>query len=399
MNYINIKNKLVNFLINDKPFNISILLNNAIYNPLKLYNSLKSILNKIPNKFKNTKELKIYIQNNNELCVINLIIKNLFKSFTNKNKLFEYINNNFKDLEKDYMYMIYYNYDFKRILNELFFVLRTDFKTNDILTLYYKESFKLFGYDKKKDKYLSIKTNKYMKLSNDIYLIFNFNIEPYIINWVGINGIPTYNVLTLYKLNYKLFKEMYNDCLQLSIKQINKKYNFDNDTIIFNKQMTQYFYHMHSLIKSNINIKDEFNNLIKYINNNNTTYKLLYRGERRYENTNYTKNQIIEYKNIHTFSIDKQFALNFMNGNNVSTFDKNVKEYILYVLKNGKCAVIHPIYYNQCIDSYIIYNHYEYLHKPIQYKIIDIKTIKKSFKYYDKSIHTLTYKIIMIKEV
>lgn len=384
-NYDKIKNRFINYIIYDKPLNLYKLIYTYLFNPKIFYKQEHKLIDKLT-KHLIKKEIKSKIKNFDDEYIYESFLK-LFKS---KDELEKYINKYFNKFEQTRILMNYHKLYLEVIYNDIIFILNNDIKTNKEITIYYKLSNKLVGYIddhiKNKKDYLYIKTNKYIKI-NDIYFILNYNTEDYILNWNGLidsKHTMTYHALRLYRLNNKLYKEIYKDVKTLNNNDFNKKYN--------NNHIAKSIYDMN---RKNIKIKDEYNNLINYINKNNKQYKLLYRGEARDDKVNYIKHQIIEYKNIHPFTKDNKWALMFMNGG--TFFNSTAKDYILYILKNGYAAEIHPIVN---IDAICIYDYYEYLHKPTKYKIMDIKVINKKFYFkYEKKYHTINYYIIVLQEV
>ena len=387
------KDLFINYSLTKTKFNLIYYLNkdyiiNILY--LSIYNFNK--LNTIKSNIKN-----ILTKNNDEL---------------NDNTINKY---NFNKLEKDYINLKLNYKNIKNILDDLIFVLQKE--NNDDIILYYNKSNPLIGFVKKDlnnsniNNYIKIKTNKYLKLNNKFnlndlndlnkknkkieekYFILDYNIESYILNWCGyINKYHylSYAGLRLYSLNRKLFNEIVNDYKTLDNHNFTKKYKSDKyiNDVLLQRSIGSII----NCLNRNINFKNEFNNLTNYINKNKKKYKILFRGERRYEITNF--NNIIEYKNIHTFTDNKEEAIKFMS-NYYFNYDNNIKEYNLFILINGLTAKIKPLLIN---DKEEISNWTEYLHTKTKYKIIKIKKDKININYKNNEIKTLNYNIIYLNE-
>ena len=413
-NFIITKDNLIkNFLGEKNLFNINIL---DVFK-LCLYNNDKFQI------FRNNIKDKL-LKNNIDFDYL----QNLRFKF---NDMYNFFNKyNFNKLEFDYILMIIYNYNIPKIISNLIIVLQNEIKYNKCLTLYYKKSNPLIGVNKNSinendiNKYCKIKTNKYLKLIpyntsqsfkskyinfynqddkyffksfykkeikfiNNQYLLFNFNFEDYILNWSGFVDNTHYHThwgLTLYSLDNKLFNTLYSNASKLS------KEDYYNQFDKPNLNMKLYMNSIYESQKRNINFEKEFNNLVNFINNNKKQYNILYRGEKRYEKT--TFNNKLNYKNIHTFSTDKNEAIKFLS-NYYFGFDENIKEYNLFILHKGYASKINPIGYN---NFKFVTEWVEYLHIPFIYNIISIKQDNITIKYKDNIERNITYNIIDIQE-
>ncbi len=383
-----IKNRFIKYL-NNKEFNLLNLLYLNMFHPLTYTKYIQQLYDKIQTHL-------IHKQITNEIDSINnLNLMNTFiKCFKTKKELKDYIIKYFNKFEQNIIILSYHKLNLSKIYIDLIFILNNEFKINKVKKLYYTDKNKLIGYDNIDDKnnYLSISTNKYLtfKINNkQVYLILNYNIEDYILNWCSIiddKHDSTYNALRLYSINNELFNDINNNCKKLSEQDFFKKYLSTN--IQLNNSIYEIFY----CNQKNINIKLEFDNLINYINKNKKQYDILYRGEQRYNKVEYKKNQILYYNNIHSFSKQEQFSIKFMK----QIYHKQ-NDYLLFILKNGFAAEIHPI---RNIDEISIYDYYEYLHKPAKYKIIDIKIVKKRFYYKSlQKYRIINYQIIYLQEI
>ena len=291
----------------------------------------------------------------------------------------------------------------KNILNNLIDILQIEFNNNKKLILYYDISNPLIGFIDNKKYYNQIITNRYLKLDNNKYFIFNYDIDNVILHWTGyINDkhYITYAGLRLFRLNNKLFNKIYNDVKLLTDEEFKNKYSKISD-VLLNRSIQS----IYECTKRNINFNNEFNNLVKYINDNKQQRKILYRGDRRYKKTDFSNN-IIEYKNVHPFADNKEEAFKFMT-NYYFGYDENIKEYNFFILLNGYTARIRAFLLDNLMGRnknflpiYRINNDWiEYLHNPVKYKIIDFKKETINYKYQNGLEKEINYNLIVIKEI
>jgi hypothetical protein len=261
--------------------------------------------------------------------------------------------------------------------------------------LYYNEKEPWKGFNEKKKNMKQIETTKYYPINENMYIIINYDIEDCVLNWCGCEDRRhrgTYAGLRLLKTNKKLFDQILNDAKNLTKEEFKEKYLSNISKTIVKSAISIW-----QCNQFNIDIENEFKLLKKYISTNQKEWKILFRGERRYENL-LSKSEIVEYNNIHTWADNEDEAFKF-SANLYSTYDENIKQYIFITCFNIHAARINPILYHDMRLNKAELDWVEYLHLPSKYLIFDYETKSKTVKYKNNESHKIDVIYLTYQEV
>lgn len=303
---------------------------------------------------------------------------------------------NFDELELQYIHLKLNNITMSDIYSDIIDVINAS--SNEVKTLFYDNSLPFIAYDNSNHD-STVQTNKYIPLtldnancsthrqftSNHIqtrytfdarlctkvdvidtrYLVFNYDIEPFLVNWVGLSSKThefTNYGLKLYINDRNLYNQILNDSYTKTYEEVCEQYGI-------NPLLMQSVRSIYKCTKKGIDISNEYTQLTSYINNHSVIEHDLYRGEFTYDINAYKVGDIIERKNIHTFTKVKEDALKFMN-NEYHSHDSNIKDKYLLILSTAHVACIHtPV----VIDYYCIMTNWtEYLHNEQKYIVTNV---------------------------
>jgi len=255
-------------------------------------------------------------------------------------------------------------YDSKIIFTNLMFIIKNS--KNRLKLLYYHPSNCLIGYDKQYPSNISINTTKYLQINDAEYAILLPNIEDHILHYTGFDKCKTDRLLSLYKIDPKLFNMLYEITFNNTVDEIKKyrdqKYYCNEVQCSYNQLIVEF----RKCIQNNVDFNFEYEKMIGTISSNTVQLnKYMYFIENVNTDCFSNNSKTVIIKNIHKY----------YNDNLPKQLKSKSK---IFVLNN---ATVGRINYLKENDG-MMFSKIMYLHKPHVYKItkIEHKKIKVNNK-------------------